>query len=94
LLVNLSNIYVNLRPIFANEAAALGFVCYGRVDTTVTSTQVTQGKVESSWVAIARTRDDLVQLPFADGWAPVPADPSIPLWTDDFTDVARVTRLG
>jgi hypothetical protein len=60
----------------------------------VTSTQVTQGKVESSWVAIARTRDDLLQLPVTDGWAPVPTDASIPLWTDDFTDVARVTRLG
>jgi hypothetical protein len=94
LLVNVSNIYVNLRPIFANEAAALGFVCYGRIDTNVTSTEVTQGKVESSWVAIARARDDLIQLPFTDGWAPVPTDQSIPLWTDDFTDVARVTRLG
>jgi hypothetical protein len=94
LLVNVSNIYVNLRPIFANEAAALGFVCYGRIDTTVTSTQVAQGKVESSWVAIARTRDDLMQLPVTYGWAPVPTDSSIPLWTDDFTDVARVTRLG
>jgi spermidine synthase len=94
LLVNVSNIYVNLRPIFANEAAALGFVCFGRIDTTVTSTQVTQGKVESSWVAIARTSDDLIKLPATDGWAPVPTDASIPLWTDDFTDVARVTRLG
>jgi hypothetical protein len=45
-------------------------------------------------VALARTRDDLIQLPFTDGWAPVPTDQSIPLWTDDFTDVARVTRLG
>jgi spermidine synthase len=94
LLANVSNIYVNLRPIFANEAAALGFVCYGRIDTTVTSTQATQGKVESSWIVIARTRDDLNQLPFAEGWTRVPTDPSIPLWTDDFTDVARVTRLG
>jgi hypothetical protein len=94
LLVNVSNIYVNLRPIFANEAAALGFVCYGRIDQNVTSTQVTQGKVESSWVALARSRDDLNQLPQMDGWAPVPTDTSIPLWTDDFTDVARVTRLG
>ena len=94
LLVNVSNIYVNLRPIFANEAAGLGFVCYGRIDTNVTSIQMTQGKVESSWVALARTRDDLNQLPQMDGWSPVPTDPSIPLWTDDFTDVARVTRLG
>jgi hypothetical protein len=94
LLVNVSNIYVNLRPIFANEAAALGFVCYGRIDTNVTSSQLTQGKVESSWVALARTGDDINQLVQLDAWSPVPTDPSIPLWTDDFTDVARVTRLG
>jgi spermidine synthase len=94
LLVNVSNVYVDLRPIFANEAAALGFVCYGRIDTNVTSAEAAQGKVESSWVAIARTRGDLVQLPVTDGWSPVPINASIPLWTDDFTDVARVTRLG
>ena len=93
-MVNVSNIYVNLRPIFANEAAALGLVCYGRIDTNVTTTQLMQGKVESSWVALARTGADLNQLPQMDGWSPVPTDPSIPLWTDDFTDVARVTRLG
>ena len=94
LLVNVSNIYVNLRPIFANEAAALGFVCYGRIDTNVTSSQAAEGKVESSWAAIARTRGDLFQLPLTYGWSSVPTDASIPLWTDDFTDVARVTRLG
>lgn len=94
LLVNVSNIYVNLRPIFANEAAALGYVCYGRIDTKVTDAEIAAGKVESSWVTLARTRDDLSRLPQMDGWSPVPTDPSIPLWTDDFTDVARVTRLG
>ena len=50
LLVNVSNIYVNLRPIFANEAAALGYVCYGRIDTKVTDAEIAAGKVESSWV--------------------------------------------
>jgi hypothetical protein len=94
LLVNVSNKYVDLRPIFANEAAALGFVCYGRVDTDVTDAELTQGKVESSWVTVARTRDDLGRLPEMSGWSLVPTDPSIPLWTDDFTDVARVTHLG
>ncbi len=94
LLVNVSNNFVNLRPIFANEAAGLGFVCYGRIDANVTNIELIEGKVESSWVALARSRDDLDQLPQMDGWSPVPTDPSIPLWTDDFTDVARVTRLG
>ncbi|HEY8641465.1 MAG TPA: fused MFS/spermidine synthase, partial [Candidatus Dormibacteraeota bacterium] len=88
LLVNISNQYVNLRPIFAAEAAAAGLTCYGRIDTAVTSQQATEGKLISSWVLVAR------EPPALAGWEAVPVDPSIPLWTDDFSNVLRVTRLG
>ena len=79
---------MNLRPIFAAEAAAAGLTCYGRIDTAVTSQQATEGKLISSWVLVAR------EPPALAGWEAVPVDPSIPLWTDDFSNVLRVTRLG
>jgi spermidine synthase len=87
LLVNISNQYVDLRPVFAGEAAAAGLTCYGRVDTSVSAQQAAEGKLISSWVVLARHAPDLP------GWAPVPVDPSLPLWTDDFTTMLRVTRL-
>ena len=94
LLVNVSNQYVDLRPIFANEAAANGLVCYGRVDTEVTDGQAREGKVISSWVVLARSTPDLAGLSSAPGWGPVPTAPGIPLWTDDYTNVLRVTRFA
>jgi spermidine synthase len=88
LLANISNQYVNLRPIFADEAAAAGLSCYGRIDTSVTPQQAAEGKVISSWVLVGR------EPPRLAGWEPVPVDPTIPLWTDDFTNLLRVTRLA
>jgi hypothetical protein len=93
-LVNVSNQYVDLRPIFANEAAAKGYVCFGRVDTQVTDSQAREGKVISSWVVLARSAIDLDGLDSAAGWAPVAPAPGIPLWTDDYTNVLRVTRFA
>jgi hypothetical protein len=88
LLVNISNQYVDLRPVFAREAEAAGLSCYGRVDHSVTEQQAAQGKLVSSWVVLA------AGPPPPAGWDLVPVDPSIPLWTDDFTNVLRVTRLA
>lgn len=87
LLVNISNQYVDLRPVFAGEAAAAGLTCYGRIDGSVSAQQAAEGKLISSWVVLGR------DAPALAGWAVVPVDPSLPLWTDDFSNLLRVTRL-
>ena len=94
LLFNVSNRYVGLSPILANEAASLSMVSYERIDTQVTPEQAAMKKFPSDWVVIAWTRDALADLPARPGWRPLQADSRAPLWTDDFNDVLSVTRLG
>ena len=94
MLFNVSNRYVGLAPILAGEAATLSMVSYERVDTQVTPAQADAGKFPSDWVVIASTTDALGDLPSRPGWQILRADPNAPVWTDDFSNVLGVTRLG
>jgi hypothetical protein len=94
LLFNISNRFVNLAPILAGEAAALSLTCAERADTQVTAAQAATGKFPSDWMVMSRTSGDLIDLPGKAGWHHLAPDPSFPVWTDDFSDVLSVTRLG
>jgi len=37
---------------------------------------------------------NLGDIPSRPGWGALHADPRFPVWTDDFSDVLAVTRLG
>jgi hypothetical protein len=45
-------------------------------------------------VVVSRSTDDLGDLPAQPGWHQLAPDPNFPVWTDDFSDVLSVTRLG
>jgi hypothetical protein len=94
LLFNISNRFVNLAPVLAGEAAALALTCSERADTQVTSAQAATGKFPSDWMVMSRATDDLGDLPGRAGWHHLAPDPNFPVWTDDFSDVLSVTRLG
>jgi hypothetical protein len=94
LLFNISNRFVNLAPVLAGEAAGLSLLCSERADTQVTSAQAATGKFPSDWVVMSRSADDLGDLPGRPGWHQLARDPQFPVWTDDFSDVLSVTRLG
>jgi spermidine synthase len=94
LLFNVSNRYVGLAPILAGEAAALSMVSYERIDSQITVAQAAEGKFPSDWVVIASAPDALGDLPSRPGWQALRADPRSPVWTDDFSNVLGVTRLG
>lgn len=94
LLFNVSNRYVGLAPILAREAASLSMVCVEKVDTQVTAAEAEAGKFPSDWVVIAPGTDVLGDLATRPGWHAVQPDPHQPVWTDDFSDVLSVTRLG
>ena len=94
LFFNVSNRYVDLAPILAGEAASISLVCYERVDTQVTPAQAAAAKSPSDWVVMAGASDALGDIPTRPGWRRLNADPTVPVWTDDFSDVLSVTRLG
>jgi hypothetical protein len=94
LLFNISNRYVDLAPVLAGESAALSLACYERADTQVSDARAAAGAFPSDWLVMARSTDDLRALPARDGWHHLQPDPGIPVWTDDFSDVLSVTRLG
>ena len=94
LLFNISNRFVNLAPVLAGEAAGLSLLCSERADTQVTSAQAATGKFPSDWVVMSRSAADLGDLPGRPGWHQLVRDPRFPVWTDDFSDVLSVTRLG
>jgi len=94
LLFNISNRYVNLAPILAGEAASMSLVSLERLDGTVTPDQAAAGKNPSDWVLMSRAPDALEDIPSRPGWRLLNPSPGFPLWTDDFSDVLSVTRLG
>jgi hypothetical protein len=93
LLFNISNKYVDLASVLAGEAANLSLAGYQRTDVDVTSAQAAEGKFPSAWLVMARDAANLGDIPTRPGWLALHADPNLPVWTDDFSDVLTVTRL-
>jgi hypothetical protein len=94
LLFNVSNKYIDVSSVLAGEAAALALVSYMRTDVVVTPTEAAAGKFVSAWVVMAADAGNLGDIPARPGWGALHADPHFPVWTDDFSDVLAVTRLG
>ncbi len=94
LLFNISNRFVELAPILANEANALSLVCEERQDAHVSAARADEGAFPSDWVVMTRSASSVGDLPGRPGWHVLAPDPRFPLWTDDFSNVLSVTRLG
>ena len=94
LLFNVSNKYIDLASVLATEASSLSLVSYVRVDRDVTAAEAAHGKTPSSWVVMASQAGNLQDLPNRPGWGQMTATPQFPVWTDDFSDLLVVTRLG
>jgi hypothetical protein len=94
LLFNISNKYVDIGSVLAGEAGAMSLVSFVRTDIDVTPAQAALGKVESAWLVISRDEGNLMSLPNEPGWQQQSAGAQTPVWTDDFSDLLTVMRLG
>jgi hypothetical protein len=65
-----------------------------RTDIDVTPAEAATSKFKSSWVLMAADPRDLGDIPARPGWNAMAGSPQFPVWTDDFSDVLTVTRLG
>ena len=94
LLFNISNKYVDIGSVLAGEAGALGLASYVRADFDVTPEEAALGKVQSAWLVMSRDDATLSGLPNMPGWQSQTASAQSPVWTDDFSDLLAVMRLG
>ena len=94
LLFNISNKYVDIGSVLAAEASALGLVSYVRTDVGVTPQQAAMGKFESAWLVMSNDPANLGWLPTRPGWIQQSAGAEAPVWTDDFSDLLTVMRIG
>lgn len=79
---HISNRHLQLGPIVGRLAA-----WHGLTSLMETDVAPAEGKTQSRWVLVARTREDLGALVQDPRWAPPAGASQAPLWTDDFSNI-------
>ena len=85
LLFHISNRHLDLHPVVAAEAAAEGLVVIAKRDDRANDTAA-DFRSNALVAVLARTKNDLGELPNRPGWVAVRTDRAAP-WTDDYSDV-------
>jgi len=90
---NISNRYLDLKPVFANLAAAANppLVCLSRDDLNLTFEEDKAGKTASQWVVLGLPAD-LGALAQDERWRRLEAQPGARVWTDDFSNLLSVVK--
>jgi hypothetical protein len=91
LVMHISNRHLRLAPIVARLAASQGLVAVQQID--LIKPDWPEGKSESHWVVMTRSRADLDALSKDARWSPLVPSPSTPLWTDDFSNILSVLSV-
>jgi len=87
---NLSNRFLDLRPVVGNLAREAGVDCLVQEDLKLSPEEKKARKTASAWAVVGRP-GALAALAGDPRWQPAPA-PGKPLWTDDFSDILRVFK--
>ncbi len=91
---HISNRYLTLEPVVANQAKELGLVAWSQEDGPSTDEKAL-GKTASSWMVIARKRSDLAPLVSKiNYWSDATPSPAIRAWTDDYSNVLSVFEMN
>ena len=93
ILVNISNRYLNLRPVVENAAKVFNLQCH-HIDNEDTGQEDEEGGwwlYPSSWMILSRNQEFMARdaLRYAAS-PPVSGAETIPLWTDDYTSMFKV----
>lgn len=87
---HISNVYLDLRPVVAGIANDAGLLAYTRDDDRITYTELDNGKSGSRWAVLARDQADIAPLITDPRWRPAVLDPSLPVWTDEYSSILRI----
>jgi hypothetical protein len=88
ILAHISNRHMDLAPVVAATAAAQGLVMWFCRDPRQNDF-VNDYRANAELAALARSADDLGDLPSRDCWRRVRPNPKIAGWTDDYSDILR-----
>jgi spermidine synthase len=89
---HISNLHLDLEPVFANLARDAHLACLTRDDTEVPADERELGKAPSVWLVMARSADDLAPLAKDSRWQPGRGNDRQAVWTDDYSSLLRVSR--
>ncbi len=85
--VHISNRVLNLAPVLAGIAQSLGLQC-----VHIYRPWMADPSAASDWVLISRDPESFSVSEIAAAGTPLVADNSLPLWTDDYSNLLRVLR--
>ena len=92
LALHISNRYMDLEPVLGRLARDAGLAAMTENDYSVSDAERKDGKTASTWVVMARRREDFRGLPANVDWKPIVVGKATPLWTDDFSNILAVLR--
>lgn len=87
---NISNLHLNLRPVFANLAHDAGLASFVRDDTNVSAAESARGKYPSQWIVMARRAEDFSRLAKDSRWVAYTNDLRLRVWTDNYSSLLQV----
>ena len=85
----ISNRHLDLHPLLANLAKTRNLICIGFDDR---DENLSIGKEASTWVVMARSREDLGLLGTKSNWQIVPENARVKVWRDDYSNLLQVLR--
>jgi len=89
---HVSNRYLDLEPVVAANAKALGLYAWTQLDGP-TQEETAAGKTASKWMIVAKDKDVLKPLKSRQSWwSEAEGSESIAGWTDDYSNVLGVFR--
>jgi hypothetical protein len=92
LLVNVTNVYLDLAPVLAAAAKDHGLLALIQSDGNVTEAEISDGHFPSTWVILGRKVEDFGSLGSNPRWQPLIASERRKPWTDDFSSVISVVK--
>jgi len=87
---HISNLHLDLEPVFAQLARDAHLACLTRDDTDVSAELRSLGKAPSVWLVMARSAGELAPLARTPRWQPSRTDPRQDVWTDDYSSLLSV----
>lgn len=87
---NISNRYLDLRPVLCAVARNAGLECIVRTDQTISESEGSRGKFPSTWLVMARTSADLGLLASDAKWFRFQMQAGSKVWTDDYSSIADI----
>ena len=88
-LLHISNRYLDLEPVVANLVNDAGLAALIR-EHDPSDDESLAGASASTWVAVASDPNDLGSLESDDRWRAPEPNPTVGVWTDDYSNVFRI----